>query len=92
MVKRILKDISSSAWTREELECAKLPEEWYKNIFNFSPVEGHVDMLLVWVTGEAAMVADSLPDEDIIEKCCHLLRSFTGDPTLPPADVVYRSE
>ena len=33
----------------------------------------------------------SVPDEEIIEKCCHLLRTFTGDPTLAPADTIYRS-
>ena len=57
-----------------------------------SLIKGHKDMLLVWVTGEAAKIADCEPDEEIIEKCCHLLRQFTGDPTLPPADKVYRSD
>ena len=80
-----------TAWTREELESVDYPEEWYKNIFNFTPVEHHPDMLLFWVSGsEAVATVDNLSDHEIIDRSCQLLRQFTGDPSLPPPDHVFR--
>ena len=78
------------AWSRSELENTELPGHWYRSIFNFSPVEGHNNVLLFWVTGKAAVVADRLPDHEIVETMGWLLRKFTGDPTLVNPDRVIR--
>ena len=66
------------------------PEEWEKSIFSFSSVEAQERLLVCWVTGAAAVVADSQEDEEILEKVTRLLRMFTGDPALPPPDQVIR--
>eukprot|EP00090_Calanus_glacialis_P032635 TRINITY_DN54067_c0_g1_i1.p1 TRINITY_DN54067_c0_g1~~TRINITY_DN54067_c0_g1_i1.p1 ORF type:complete len:488 (-),score=161.38 TRINITY_DN54067_c0_g1_i1:29-1303(-) len=78
------------AWSKTELETAELPGHWYRSIFNFSPVEGQRNVLLFWVVGQAAAVADSLPDHEIVKTMGWLLRTFTGDPTLPAPDRVIR--
>ena len=78
-----------SAWSREELEEASA-EDWSKTIFNLSPVEGQPSLLVCWVVGEAALVVDGLEDEEIIRQVTELLRTFTGDPTIPAPDQVIR--
>jgi len=78
------------AWSRSELENTELPAHWYRSIFNFSPVEGQKNVLLIWVVGKAALVADRLPDHEIVETMGWLLRKFTGDPTLANPDRVIR--
>ena len=54
-----------SARSREELGSAALPGEWYKHVHSFSPVEAQPSLLLCWVTGEAAIVADTLEDDEV---------------------------
>ena len=65
-------------------------DDWSKTIFNLSPVEGQPRLLVCWVVGEAALVADRLEDKEIISKVTELLRTFTGDLALPPPDQVIR--
>ena len=81
--------VFTSAWSREEVEEAT-EEDWWKTIFSLSPVEGQARLLVCWVVGEAALVADRLEDAEIINKVAELLRTFTGDPALPPPDQVIR--
>ena len=77
------------AWSKEELESAELPAQWYRYIFNFSPVEGQHNVLLFWVVGQAAAVVDRKPDHEIVDTIGWLLRKFTADPALPyPARVM----
>ena len=82
-------EIFTSAWSREEVEEAR-PEDWCKTIFSLSPVEGQARLLVCWVVGEAALVADRLEDAEINKKVTELLRSFTGDPAIPQPDQVIR--
>ena len=67
-------------------------DDWSKTIFNLSPVEGQARLLVCWVVGRAAVVADRLEDGQIIQQVTELLRTFTGDPDIPPPDQVIRSE
>jgi len=78
------------AWSKTEIETAELPDHWYRFIFNFSPVEGQSNVLLFWVVGQAAAVADRMTDSKIVETIGWLLRKFTGDPTLANPDRVIR--
>ena len=66
------------------------PEDWWKTIFSLSPVEGQARLLVCWVVGQAARVADSLEDGEIINQLTKVMRTFTGDPALPPPDQVIR--
>ena len=65
-------------------------EEWWKTISNLSPVEGQASLLVCWVVGQAALVADRLEDGEIIKQVTQLLRTFTGDPAIQPPDQVIR--
>ena len=65
-------------------------DEWERSVFNFSPVEGQERLLVCWVTGQAAVLVDGLEDDQIIARLSGVLRRFTGDPALPPADLVLR--
>ena len=38
---------------------------WYRGISNFSEVDGHRNVLLCWVAGESARIADRLDDEEV---------------------------
>ena len=82
-------ELFTSAWSREELEAGSA-EDWWKTISNLSPVEGQARLLVCWVVGEAAVVADRLEDVEIIKEVTELLRTFTGDPAIPPPDQVIR--
>ena len=82
-------EIFTSAWSREEVEEAR-PEDWCKTIFSLSPVEGQASLLVCWVVGEAALVADRLEDAEIMKEVTELLRSFTGDHAIPQPDQVIR--
>ena len=76
-------------WSRQDLETATAGD-WERSIFNLSSVEGQERLLVCWVAGQAALVADSVEDSEVIEVVTRLLRRFTGDPTLPPPDQVIR--
>ena len=82
-------DLFTSAWSREEVEEASA-EDWWKTISNLSPVEGQARLLVCWVVGQAALVADRLEDGEIVKQVTQLLRTFTGDPALPQPDQVIR--
>ena len=53
------------AWSSEELRARVLPKDWYRYIANFSEVEGHRSMLVCWLGGSGARVADQLEDDEV---------------------------
>jgi len=63
---------------------------WYRGISNFSEVENQPNLLLCWIAGESAKIADHLDDEEIIQTVTDVLRKFTGDPGLSPPEKVLR--
>ena len=67
------------------------PAQWCNRIAYFAEVEGQPRLLLCWVTGDAAEVADGLEDVTVIEAVTRLLRRVTGDLALPPPDRLLRS-
>ena len=38
---------------------------WYRGISNFSEVENQPNLLLCWIAGESAKIADQLDDEEV---------------------------
>ena len=38
---------------------------WYRGISNFSEVDGHRNLLMCWVAGDSARIADRLDDEEV---------------------------
>ncbi len=97
------------AWTQEELEKEE-DKDWAKGVYNFTSVDGHSNLLLCWVTGKYAKVADHSKDQEVLltsdylddisfridfiqvlERLCHLIREFSGNPDIPMASAILRN-
>ncbi len=53
-----------------------LPEEWYKGIMEFSAEDSsNGSLMIAWIGGTAAKVADTLPDEQVCDSD-HILFKF----------------
>ena len=46
---------------------------WYRGISNFSEVENQPNLLLCWIAGESAKIADQLDDEEVLYECLYFL-------------------
>jgi spermine oxidase len=76
-------------WTKEEQDSIVLPEGWYKTIGFVDEVEGNHDKLLVWVVGDAAVVADQIEESEVAERITDIFHRFTGNLSIPlPAKVI----
>ena len=87
----IVIDINDPAWSKEELESARLPEEWYKSVMGFNVPHGQERMLYMFVAGDGAAVVDMLEEAEIINTIGDLLSNFTGR-DIPPPDRVFRHQ
>ena len=77
-------------WTKEEQESAVMPQDWFKIISFVDEVEGNPDKLMIWVVGEAALVADKLEDSEIAEVVFKLMQQFSGNPNITKISKVIR--
>lgn len=58
-----------------------LSKNWYKKIYSFAKIS---DVLLLgWVSGREAEYMETLPSEEVAEKCTEILRCFLQDPYVP---------
>ena len=51
------------AWSREETDS----DDWRAKVYSFNGVAGHQNLLLCWITGRGAKVADRMTDEKVRE-------------------------
>lgn len=58
-----------------------ISKNWYKKIYSFSKVSD--TLLLGWISGKEAEYMETLPSDEIAEKCTELLRKFLNDPFIP---------
>lgn len=70
-------NLPSTSRTEEE----DITNNWFKKIYSFSKLSD--TLLLGWVSGLAAEYMETLPSEEIAEKCTELLRKFLNDPFVP---------
>ena len=49
-------------------------DDWTDNIIGFYTVRNQPNLLEGWIGGPSARYAENLPDSEIMEKCCQLLR------------------
>ncbi|XP_071947496.1 uncharacterized protein [Antedon mediterranea] len=69
-----------------------MKETWYRKIFEFAVHPLVSNTLVVWLSGESALHAESLEDDVISTKCTDLLRDFLQDPSIPePCEVLKTS-
>ena len=52
---------------------------WYRGISNFSEVENHPNLLMCWVAGDSAAIADDLDDEEVLKVHFLTLTSFDNE-------------
>jgi len=77
-------------WTKEEQEAAVMPQDWFKFISLVDEVEGNPDKLMIWVVGEAALVADKLEESEIARVVFKLMQQFSGNPNISQISKVIR--
>ena len=77
-------------WTKEEQESAVMPQDWFKIISFVDEVEGNPDKLMIWVVGEAALVAEKLEESEIAEVVFKLMQQFSGNPNITQISKVIR--
>ena len=46
---------------------------WYRGISNFSEVENQPNLLLCWIAGESAKIADQLDDDEVSKRALDIL-------------------
>ena len=51
-----------------------MPRDWCTGIYELHEVEGNRQMLCMWVVGEPALVADKLPDSEVLHTVGQILR------------------
>ena len=47
--------------------------DWFQCVANFSEVEGHRNLLAVWLSGSGARVVDQLDDHEVLKMLFYLL-------------------
>lgn len=62
-------------------ETSDISKYWYKKIYSFSKISD--TLILGWISGLAAEYMETLPSEQIAEKCTEILRKFLNDPFIP---------
>ncbi|XP_066975268.1 spermine oxidase isoform X2 [Macrobrachium rosenbergii] len=56
-------------------------ERWFKKIYSFTKVSE--TLLLGWISGDEAKYMETLPFDQVSEKCTEILRQFLNDPFIP---------
>ena len=81
------------AWSEEELKGKRhFPDDWVKGITQFYPIQSSGDryMMICWIGGDCAAIADSLQDDDIIQGIGETLRRFLNDKDITNPNRLFR--
>lgn len=62
-------------------DTSDIRKNWYKKIYSFSKVTD--TLLLGWISGIEAEYMETLPLEEVAERCTEILRKFLNDPFIP---------
>ncbi|CAH0404698.1 unnamed protein product [Chilo suppressalis] len=71
--------------------CPSCRNDWTKGVTAIETVPNSKHVLCAWVVGKEAKAMERLCDKDIVEGLTELLRSSTGDSTIPYPMTVLRS-
>lgn len=72
------------------LKSGQSSDHWTRGIGFFYSARDTKEILATFVGGEAAKKVDAMETRDILEDVGHLIRDFTGDPTIPNPINLYR--
>lgn len=78
-------------WSLKELHSRKTCVDWTKAVGTVDEVPGSQQSLLMGVSDEEADIVEKLSDVKVAEDATCLLRTFTGDPTIPYPDNILKS-
>ena len=81
------------AWSEEELKAKRaFPDDWVKGITQFYPIESSGDnyMMICWIGGDCAAIADTLQNDDIIQGVGETLRRFLNDKNITNPNRLFR--
>lgn len=67
--------------SEEKLSNEYLNKTWYKKIYSFAKITD--TLLLGWVSGKEAEYMETLPPNEVADKCTEILRCFLQDPCIP---------
>ncbi len=70
------------AWGEERVR-EGASADWTRAILGFDQVVDNPRVLVCWLGGEAVAAMEELEEEEVAARLCALLRSCTGDATLP---------
>ena len=59
-------------------KAADRSSDWTETILGFFTVRNQDNLLVGWITGNAARIAEVLPEEEVLKKCSSLLRGSVG--------------
>ena len=62
--------------------------EWYKRIFAFDEVLNNSNVLVAWISGDAACHMETLTEDEVKDTCADIMRKFVKNPGIPRADKV----
>lgn len=68
-------------WEPEDEETEDLSKIWFRKIYSFSKISE--TLILGWISGREAEYMETLPREEIGDKCTEILRKFLNDPLVP---------
>jgi len=77
-------------WTKEEMEQGVKNKDWTTRVSSIHELEGCPNWMVMWVSGEAAVIVDSIDDEQVLKGATRILRRFTGDPGISVPDKILR--
>jgi len=81
------------AWSEEELKAKRaFPDHWVKGITQFYPIQSSGDryMMICWIGGDCATIADTLQYDYIIQGVGETLRRFLNDENIPDPKRLFR--
>ena len=81
------------AWSEEELKGKRdFPDDWVRGITQFYPIQSSGDtyMMICWIGGDCAAIADTLHDDDVIQGVGETLRRFLNDKHITNPNRLFR--
>lgn len=57
---------------------SKATGDWVEKVMGFSTVRGQPNLLIGWISGPAARICETRPEDEVMRKCSELLRNAVG--------------
>ncbi|XP_052748331.1 spermine oxidase-like isoform X2 [Galleria mellonella] len=79
-------------WSKEDRKSLADDEKWLDDVLGISTPMGTSKVITLWLSGEPAILVETLPEDLVKRKCMELLRRFMGrNVTIPEPTAILRS-